>query len=141
MLGRKHRRGMTLTWTAFKNRNRHPVQIDIPILQPLAEELERAPTGDLTFLATEKGPPFTHGGFGNWFKNRCIEAGLPHCSAHGLRKAGATRAAEASATSDELMSMFGWKTLAEAERYTRKASKKRLAESGFGKLIPIKRGT
>jgi hypothetical protein len=51
-------------------------------------------TGDLTFLVTKHGKPFTANGFGNWFRDRCDEARLPQCSAHGLRKAGATIAAE-----------------------------------------------
>ena len=42
--------------------------------------------GVKTFLVTEYGKPFTPAGFGNWFRQRCDEAGLPQCSAHGLRK-------------------------------------------------------
>ena len=51
---------------------------------------------------------------------------LPHCSAHGLRKAGATIAANNGATSRQLMAIFGWDTLKEAERYTRNADQQRL---------------
>src|SRR5262245_47511633 len=43
------------------------------------------------------------------------EAGLRQCSAHGLRKAAAARAAENGATTHQLMAMFGWLNLAEAE--------------------------
>jgi hypothetical protein len=46
--------------------------------------------GDLTFLVNEWGRPFTDAGFGNWFRDRCIETGVPG-RAHGLRKAGAIR--------------------------------------------------
>jgi Protein adenylyltransferase SelO len=38
-------------------------------------------------LVTAHGKPFTPAGFGNWFRDRCNEANLRHCSAHGLRKA------------------------------------------------------
>lgn len=31
--------------------------------------------------------PFTNAGFGNWFRDQCDAAGLPKCSAQGLRKA------------------------------------------------------
>jgi hypothetical protein len=48
----------------------------------------------MTFLVNEYGKPFTAKGFGAWFRARCDEAGLPRCTAHGLRKAGATIAAE-----------------------------------------------
>ena len=47
------------------------------------------------FLIAEFGRPFTPAGFGNWLHARCDEAGLNHCSAHGLRKACATALAEA----------------------------------------------
>lgn len=45
-------------------------------------------------------------------------------AAHGLRKAAATRCAENGATASELMAMFGWTKLQEAERYTRAAERK-----------------
>jgi hypothetical protein len=47
----------------------------------------------------------------------CIDAGVPG-RAHGLRKAGATIAAENGATVRQLMAIFGWKTLVRAELYT-----------------------
>jgi len=74
---------------------------------------------------TELGKPFTSNGFGNWFRKRCNEAGVPG-SAHGLRKAAATRCAENGATAHELMAMFGWTTVKEAERYTRAAERRHL---------------
>ena len=83
----------------------------------------------------------TVAGFGNWFRDRCNEAGLPQCSAHGLRKAAATVAAENGATAHELMSIFGWLSLEEAQRYTRSADRKHLAQRGMGYLVPIKVGT
>ena len=84
--------------------------------------------GASAFLVTEYGKPFTAAGFGNWFRNRCNEAGLPQCSAHGVRKASAARAAENGATTHQLMAMFGWLSMQEAERYTRAAERKRLAK-------------
>jgi len=151
-LGRQHLRAVSemrngqrgrvdwLEWTAFKGRNRYPVQIAIPVLAPLAAAIAASPTGDLVFLVTEQGKPFTRAGFGNWFGERCREAGLPHCSAHGLRKAAARCAAENGASTHMLREMFGWKTLAEAERYTRAAERKRLAAAGAA-LISFDRPT
>jgi integrase len=83
--------------------------------------------GDLTFLVTEYGKPFSAAGFGNWFRDRCDEAGLPQCTAHGLKKAGATIAAENGATTRQLMAMFDWDSPDMAEVYTRSAEQKRLA--------------
>src|SRR5215470_10147151 len=54
----------------------------IPMDQSLVQALAAAPRTNLTFLVTERGAPFTVAGFGNWFRDRCNEAGLPQCSAH-----------------------------------------------------------
>jgi hypothetical protein len=66
-------------------------------------------------------------GFGNWFREQCDLAGLPQCSAHGLRKAGATRAAENGATVHALMPIYDWGSPSQAVPYTRAADRKRLA--------------
>ena len=80
--------------------------------------------------------PFTANGFGNWFRRRCDEAGLPHCSAHGLRKAGATIAAENGATEHQLMAMYGWESPKQAALYTRTADRKRLIGGAMHLLVP-----
>lgn len=105
--------------------------MNLPMLPELLRVIAASPCGDLTFLVTAFNRPFTANGFGNWFRDRCDEAGLPNCSAHGLRKAGATVAAENGATEHQLMVIFGWRTLKEASRYTREASRKKLAASGM----------
>lgn len=128
-LGRQHIRDGWFKIAVQKNRSRRPVTIDLPVLLSLQEIIAASPTGNLTFLVTQFGRPFTANGFGNWFRRRCNEAGLPHCSAHGLRKAGAARAAENGATTHELMAIFGWQTVKEAERYTQAAQRKHLAGS------------
>ena len=71
--------------------------------------------------------------FGNWFREVCKKTGVPG-SAHGLRKAGATRAANNGATAHQLMAIFGWDTLKMAEAYTRAADQERLAESAMHML-------
>jgi hypothetical protein len=97
--------------------------------------VDATPSDGLTFLMTHYGRPFTVNGFGGWFRERCDEAGLPHCSAHGLRKAGAVIAAENGATAHQLMSVFGWLTLKQAEHYTRAAEQKRLARDAMPYLM------
>ena len=89
-------------------------------------------TGQMVFLATQFGKPFTSNGFGNRFRKWCDDAGLPH----GLRKAGATIAAENGATEHQLMAIFGWKTLKQVQHYTATARQKRLTASGMQLLIP-----
>ncbi len=135
LLGRQHMRDGWLKFTQQKNRNRRPVVIEIPVLPELQRIIDASPTGHLTFMVTSSNRPFTPAGFGNWFRDRCNEAGLPHCSAHGLRKAGAATAAENGATPHMLLAIYGWLSLAEAERYTRAAEKKRLAKDAMGLLI------
>ena len=73
-------------------------------------------SAQLAFLVTDKDNQFTSAGFGNWFRECCDEAGLPHCSAHGLRKAAATRMAENGATTHQLMWWFGWTSVCETLR-------------------------
>jgi len=108
---------------------------DMPLMLPLHPELKQAlasvPRTNLTFLMTERGAPFTPAGFGNWFRDRCNEAGLPQCSAHGLRKAGATRLANAGCSTDQIKAMTGHKSLSEVARYTRAADQARLARQAM----------
>jgi integrase len=86
-----------------------------------------------TFLITKFGKPFTSNGFGNWMRKRCDEAGLPQCSAHGLRKAAARRLAEAGCTTHEIAAITGHRSLKEIERYTKAAAQRRLAVSAMNK--------
>jgi integrase len=129
--GRQHAKGGKLSFTQHKGRNRKPKRLTLPILPTLQRVIDGTACGDLTFLVNDWGRPFTDAGFGNKFRDWCNQAGLRHCSAHGLRKAGATIAANNGATSRQLMAIFGWDTLKEAERYTRNADQLRLAESAM----------
>jgi integrase len=128
--GKQHAKGGKITFTQHKGRNRKPKRLTLPILPVLQQIIDASPCGELTFVVNEWGRPFTDAGFGNWFRDRCVEAGVPG-RAHGLRKAGATIAANNGATSRQLMAIFGWDTLNEAERYTRGADQLRLAETAM----------
>ncbi|HEY5828902.1 MAG TPA: tyrosine-type recombinase/integrase, partial [Hyphomicrobiaceae bacterium] len=138
LLGKQHVREGRLRFTVQKNRNRLPRIIDIPVLPELQAILDASPTGDMTFLLTEFGKPYTAAGFGNWFARQCHAAGLDQCSAHGLRKAAATIAAENGATTNQLMAIFGWGAGKEAERYTKTAERKRLATDATRLLVRSK---
>ena len=93
-LGPQHIKGGRIRYRQAKNENRNPIDVDIPVHPDLATVLNDTPSGHLTFLVTEYGKPHTANGFGNAFKDWCRSADLPHCSAHGLRKATAARLAE-----------------------------------------------
>lgn len=134
--GKQHAKGGKLTFTQHKGRKRKPKQLTLLMLPALRSIIDASPCGELTYLINDLGRPFTAAGFGNKFRVWCDEAGLPHCSAHGVRKAGATIAAENGATSRQLMAIFGWDTFKEAERYTRAADQKRMAADAMHLIEP-----
>jgi integrase len=111
------------------------VELDIPVHPDLAAILASEPTQHLAFLTTEFGKVFTPAGFGNWFRDRCNEAGLRHCSAHGLRKAAARLIAEAGCTVHEIKSITGHASLRDVQRYTAAVSQRSLAADAMEKII------
>ncbi|WP_274627589.1 tyrosine-type recombinase/integrase [Arvimicrobium flavum] len=133
--GRQHVRSGWLKFTQVKNKRNKPVTLEIPIVDELQRIIDASPTGDLNFLVTEFKKPFTANGFGNWFRDRCDEAGLRHCSAHGLRKAAAARLADQGKSEHEIMAITGHQTSKEVTRYTKAARQKVLAARAFG--VPI----
>ncbi|HMF06994.1 MAG TPA: tyrosine-type recombinase/integrase [Methylocella sp.] len=107
----------------------------IPLHSGLRDILSHAPRDHVTLLNTEYGKPFTVDGFSGFLRDAIKAAGLPiECHPHGLRKAAGRRLAEAGCTANEIMSVLGHKTLAEAERYTRGADQKRQAWAAILKL-------
>ncbi len=110
--------------------------VTAPILEPLALSIEAAKTGDLHYLVTSRGEPWSKESFTNWFRKCCKDAGVPG-SAHGLRKAGASRAAENGATEAQLNALFGWKEGSrESATYVRKARRNILAMDAAQLLLP-----
>lgn len=139
-VGKQHVRDGVITLRTEKHaRGKLGELVAIPILQPLAASLAAAPTGDLTYLINERGQPWVKESFGNWFRDVCRLAKCPG-SAHGLRKAGATRAAEKGASERQLMAIFGWTTGKMAQHYTRSADRARLARDAAQLLLPGQAG-
>jgi integrase len=134
--GKQHAKGGKLTFTQHKGRNRKPKKLILPVLPALRSVIDASPCGELTFLVNDLGRPFSDAGFGNKFRNWCDQAGLRHCSAHGVRKAGATIAANNGATSRQLMAIFGWDSIRMAEQYTRRADQQRLADDAMHLIEP-----
>lgn len=106
---------------------RHGITVQVPILPDLQKVISASQCGHLTFLLSERTRPWSADGFSKRFKEWCMDAGLPHCSAHGLRKAGACIAAENGATETQMMAIFGWKRGTMASKYTRAADRKKIA--------------
>lgn len=90
--------------------------------------------GSETMLVTTHGKTFTRNGFGNWFKARCIEAGLPQCTAHGIRKAMTRRGAEQNVSQQGLKAMGQWSGDREVATYTDSTDKRRLADEAIAKV-------
>lgn len=107
----------------------------IALHRDLAVVLAVAPREHLTIINTEFGRPFTVEGFSRFMRDAIAAAGLGlDAKPHGLRKAAGRRLAEAGCTAHEIMAVLDHKTLAEAERYTREADKKRLGRAAIIKL-------
>jgi len=104
----------------------------------LQKVLAQVPRDHLTFLVTEYGRPFSPAGFGNWFRDRCDEAGLKELSAHGLRKTLQIIGAEMGLTDRELMAIAGHESTQETSRYTKKRDRDLLAKSGMAKLSEVR---
>lgn len=132
--------GSRIRFTEMKGRDRKIKQRELMILPQLRHVLDNSSLGQETYLVTHFGKPWVAESFSNWFSEACERAGLPQCSAHGLRKAGATIAAENGATEMELMAIFGWSSPQQAAVYTRKANRVRLADRAIHLLVPEQAG-
>ncbi len=123
-----------LEFTQYKNRNRKPVKLWVPISPELREIIDASPTGDLTFIQTAFGRPFSEGGFGNRFRKWCNDAGLEGLSVHGLRKTASAVLAQNGCTEQEIMAITGHSTSKEVIRYTRSAKQKVRATNAMKKM-------
>jgi integrase len=128
-MGPQHIRAGTLHVTQEKT----GAVLAIPVHPELEAVIAATPSSHLTFLTTRYGSPLTPTAFSDWFRLECDKAGLPHCSAHGLRKAAARRLAEAGCTAHEIGAITGHASLAELVRYTKAADQRRLAEAAMAK--------
>jgi integrase len=133
VMGRQHIHSGQISFRAQKNK----VVVDLPIAPQLKAAIDAARLsrkGHLHFLINEWDKPFSVKGLGQRMRKWCDSIGLNHCSSHGIRKAGATIAADNGATEHELMATFGWESPKQAAIYTKKANRRRLAGSGAGKI-------
>ena len=128
-LGRQHVRNGTATLTTEKT----GTTVDLPILPVLKTTLDAGPCGDLAFIVSAKGQPFTKESFGNVFAKTARMAGVRK-SCHGLRKVAAIRCAENGATVPQMNAIFGWKGYKMALHYIEAANRKRLAAEAMEKL-------
>ncbi|PWE57290.1 integrase [Metarhizobium album] len=121
VIGLQHIQGSILSISTAKTGTR----ISIELSDELLKMIKATPRKGLHLIESSKGKPFVKEAFGNWFKEKCTEAGVAK-SAHGLRKLSATLAAEGGAGSHQLMAQYGWTKLSTAEIYTKGVDRKRL---------------
>jgi integrase len=126
--------GSSLLLIKGRHKDKTRRTIDVPISSELAVALANTPTGDMVYLVTESGQPFSINGLGNKMREWCDAAGLKHCSAHGLRKTSAVAMAESGASAPELCAIFGWSKLETAEIYIREANRSRMSTNAFARL-------
>jgi integrase len=125
ILGRQHVKDGVISIQTTKT----GAWVHVPIFPALQASIDAAPGGELAFL-----PYRSAASLGNWFRRACVAAGVPG-RLHGLRKAGATIAADGGATPHQLMAMYGWSRLEEAELYTREADRRRNAAVAAGLIV------
>lgn len=132
--------GLWLQKVQHKNRTRQGRVIEIPVLPSLEEAIAAVPRTGLALLETDYGQPYSIKAFGARFKKWCVEAGLPHCSSHGVRKAAAVLAATRGATDSQLQAIFGWEDTREIRTYTEKMNRAKIAGDAIWLLSPGETG-
>lgn len=111
-------------------------QVSVPLkyVPELVEVLDMVPRDQMLFITHGSGRRYNPATFGSWFKDQIRAAGLPErASTHGLRKAGATRIANAGGTEFEIMAFLGHKTPDEARTYVKAANRLALTDSALEK--------
>jgi integrase len=138
-LGPQHIRNSRIAYTQAKNEHIKPVRLNFPAHPELLRIISATKLSGLTFLTAELTQQrFKLSNFAQRFTDWCTEAGIRHCSPHGLRKAAATRLAEAGCTPHEIAAVTGHSTLREIERYTKAVEQSRMADAAMAKILPPK---
>lgn len=126
ILGRQHVKDGLVTIATKKT----GVTVTLPLVADLRAALDHVPKNQMLFVPTRSGVARSEKSASQWFAGKCDSADVPG-TAHGLRKAAATRLADAGASEHQLMAVMGWKDPKEAAVYTREANRKRLAKSAL----------
>lgn len=131
---RDHAKGGRITVAHAKDNN----EASVPMLATTQAAIDALPAVPIRFLVTTVfGKPFTDAGLGNKMRQWCDEAGLPHCSMHGLRKAMSRQLAESGATDAQGMAVTGHKKDKTFQHYRAKANRTALASAAMSNLGPL----
>jgi integrase len=130
--GPRHLRGNQLHFIGQKTQG----EVWLPAAPQLLEAIEAmAVIGTETYLLNAWGKPFSVAGLGNKMREWCDAAGLPHCTAHGLRKATTRRAAEQGATQSGLKGIGAWRSDSQVAVYTAAVEQKTAAAAAMTPVI------
>jgi integrase len=99
----------------------------VPLTHELRAVIARTPDIAPAFLLTSRGRPYTAEGLGNMFRDAARAAGCQF-RLHGLRKAFCVYWAEQGCSAHKIAAMAGHATLAEVQRYTVAADRRRMIE-------------
>ncbi|TPN16195.1 site-specific integrase [Mesorhizobium sp. B2-1-3] len=143
-IGPRHRRGDLFMFRVFKGRNRNPKTLEVPIHPILGHILSLHKVAGLYYLMTEYGEPYSIKGLSQRVSEWFSQAGLPHCTAHSVRKGLATNIADNEATDSMLDGLFAWSDGKTSKIYTARKNQSRLARQAvqridwgdFGNLLP-----
>jgi integrase len=110
--------------------------VDIRITPALQAAIDAMPAiGMRTFVVGQRGKPLSPDRLAKEFAKWATAAGLPdHCRLHGLKKGGMRRIAEKGASTHELQSVSGHKTLAMIQHYTDAVDRVKLADAAYAKI-------
>lgn len=144
--GQRRGDAVAMTWSAFdgagitvrpEKLRRKRQTLYIPVHATLRAELaawRSEPTAAVTILTNSRGKPWTGNALQKAIRAHLDRIGLHDLCPHGLRKAAASRLAEAGCTAFEVAAITGHMSLTEVERYTRAASQREIARAAVVKL-------
>ena len=113
-------------------------EASVPMLATTKAALDALPAAPIRHLITTAfGKPFSDAGLGNKMRQWCDEAGLPHCTLHGLRKAMSRQLAESGATDAEGKAVTGHTKDSTFAYYRAKANRTALADRAVSNLGPL----
>jgi enterobacteria phage integrase len=114
-------------------------ELEIPLHPEVVTALREYPVKGIYLIGDKHGRPIGSRALSALMKRAIRAAGLPdRCVPHGLRKALMRRLAESSASTKEIASVSGHRTLAQIEDYTRAADQRKLSKSAMAKLADKK---
>jgi len=137
LIGPDHvKAGWLIDFVPKKTARTSAVKISVPLHDDLKAAIAAMKTVSTNaYLLTERGHPFkTEESFGAFMREAYSAAGLPDVASHGLRKLAAIRLAFSGAGVFELMKIFGWKKIAQAQVYVDQADQMRMSAQAFARL-------